>query len=73
MDFIRPAFSGISPDNHAGYLWIITILGDIYTVLAAFVRIFVKWGLTGIDDYLLGLATVSLTNSHMLYPLTIGS
>lgn len=57
---IRPAFSAISPSDHAGYLWIIVILGDIYTVLASFVRVFIKWGVFGLDDYLIGLATVSV-------------
>lgn len=61
MDGIRPAFSAITANDYAGYLWIISILGDIYVVFAALVRVLVKWRVAGVDDYLLGLATVRLS------------
>lgn len=57
--FIRPAMSVISPENHAGYLWIVTILGLIYTILVAFARVYVKIRMFGVDDLILGLATVN--------------
>ncbi|ORY59964.1 uncharacterized protein BCR38DRAFT_443484 [Pseudomassariella vexata] len=51
-------FSPIHADDHAGYLWIITILATIYSFLAAILRVHIKWGKHGIDDYLLLSATV---------------
>lgn len=66
---IRPAFSPITPEDHAGYLWIITILGIIYTTFIAAVRVYVKLRLVGLDDFLLGIATVSVrvAQSNKLY------
>lgn len=58
-DLTRPGFSPITPDDHAGYLWIVTILGAVYTGLVATARFYVKSHVLGPDDYLLGLATVS--------------
>lgn len=57
--FIRPGFAPISHDDHAGYLWIVTILGALYTFLVAIVRFYIKFEILGLDDYLLGMATVS--------------
>lgn len=51
-------FSPIGENDHAGYLWIVTTLGIIYTGLAAALRGHIKWGLLGSDDYCLGFATV---------------
>lgn len=55
---IRPALSPYIPNDQTGYLWITTILGVIYTVIVAVARLYVKFRVLGIDDYLLGLATV---------------
>lgn len=55
---IRPALSPYIPNDRTGYLWIVTILGVIYTVIVAVARLFVKFRVLGIDDYLLGFATV---------------
>lgn len=52
-------FSPISSHDHAGYVWIVTILGLIYSGLGGLARARIKWGVHGVDDYLLGLATVS--------------
>jgi hypothetical protein len=52
-------FSPIGDDDHAGYLWIVTTLGIIYSGLAAALRGHIKWGLLGSDDYCIALATVS--------------
>lgn len=57
--FVRPGFAAISHDDHAGYLWIVTILGTLYTFVVAIVRFYIKFQILGLDDYLLGLATVS--------------
>lgn len=62
---IRPALSPISPNDHSGYLWIATILGVIYTFIVAVVRLYVKFGVLGADDYVLGLATVRLSASFV--------
>lgn len=62
---IRPALSPYIPNDQTGYLWITTILGVIYTFLVAVARLYVKFRALGIDDYLLGFATVSLFASHI--------
>lgn len=56
--FIRPAFSTISSNDLSGYLWITTVLGIIYSILVAIVRVYIKSRFLGVDDYLLGIATV---------------
>lgn len=57
--YVRPALSVISPQNHAGYLWIVTVLGLIYTFIVAFARVCEKIRMLGVDDLILGLATVN--------------
>jgi len=54
------SFSPIEYNDHAGYLWIVTILGLIYSSFSALARAGIKRGIYGVDDYLIGLATVSL-------------
>jgi hypothetical protein len=56
---ITPGFAEISPQDHAGYLWIVTIMGFVYVFMVVLVRVRVKWGLFGVDDFLIGVATVS--------------
>lgn len=51
-------FSPIHPDDHAGYVWIATLVGLVYSLLAAGGRARVKWGMYAVDDYLAGIATV---------------
>lgn len=55
---ITPALSAITPEDHAGYLWIVTITGAVYSLMAVLVRARIKWGVFGTDDYLIALATV---------------
>lgn len=50
--------SPIHPDDHAGYLWITTLVGLVYSLMAAGGRAHVKRGMYAVDDYLAGLATV---------------
>lgn len=54
------AFSPIENNDHAGYLWIVTILGMIYSSFSGLARARIKKGIYGADDYLIGVATVSL-------------
>jgi hypothetical protein len=59
------SFSPIEYNDHAGYLWIVTILGMIYSSFSALARAGIKRGIYGVDDYLIGLATVSLVMIRM--------
>lgn len=59
------AFSPIEHNDHAGYLWIVTILGLIYSSFSGLARARIKKGIYGADDYLIGLATVSFTMSRV--------
>lgn len=61
---IRPAFSPIKPDDHAGQLWILTTLAIIYTGTSLIVRGSIKWNLFWLDDYLVAIATVSLASTY---------
>jgi hypothetical protein len=54
------SFSPVEYNDHAGYLWIVTILGMIYSSFSGLARACIKRGIYGVDDYLIGLATVSL-------------
>lgn len=65
-------FSPISDNDHAGYVWIVTILGLIYSGLGGLARARIKWGVHGVDDYLLGLATVSPNTLDMIRSLQRG-
>lgn len=59
------AFSPIEHNDHAGYLWIVTILGIIYSSFSGLARARIKKGIYGADDYLIGLATVSFTMNRV--------
>ena len=49
----------VTPDDHAGKLWIVTILSLIYALHVAGARAFIKRRMFGLDDVLFGVATVS--------------
>ncbi|KAM0249005.1 hypothetical protein ACHAQJ_009254 [Trichoderma viride] len=51
-------FSHVTFNDHAGQLWIVTILSLIYSVLVAIARAYIKYQMFGFDDLLLALATV---------------
>lgn len=51
-------FSPITSTDHAGGLWIMTIVGLSYSWCAALIRIKIKWGMFGLDDVFFGLAMV---------------
>lgn len=50
LDLTR--FSPITVNDHAGYVWIVTILGVTYTISAAILRAWIKWGMYRWDDAL---------------------
>lgn len=52
------AFAPIYPDDGSGYLWIMAILGLVYTTCTGLARMQIKYGAYGIDDWLLASATV---------------
>ncbi|KAJ4164442.1 hypothetical protein LMH87_006118 [Akanthomyces muscarius] len=52
-----PRFSPVSLSDHAGQLWIVTILALIYSSLVTTARAYVKYKMFGIDDLLIALAT----------------
>ncbi|KAJ4307584.1 hypothetical protein N0V84_012627 [Fusarium piperis] len=51
-------FSPVKFNDHAGQLWIVTILSLIYSVLVATARAYIKYQMFGFDDILIALATV---------------
>ncbi|KAJ1332068.1 cadherin EGF LAG seven-pass G-type receptor 1 [Microdochium nivale] len=51
-------FSPVSSDDHAGYIWIVSIVALVYSLTATIVRVFIKARLFGTDDYLLVASTV---------------
>lgn len=59
-----PRFSRVTSKDHAGQLWIITIVSLIYSVMVAMARAYIKYKMLGYDDILLFLATVRTFLSH---------
>ncbi|KAK8091324.1 hypothetical protein PG994_000829 [Apiospora phragmitis] len=51
-------FSPITATDHAGYVWIVAILGITYTALTCALRGWIKFRVYGWDDVLIALATV---------------
>ncbi|KAF7558248.1 hypothetical protein G7Z17_g151 [Cylindrodendrum hubeiense] len=51
-----PRFSPIVFNDHAGQLWIVTILSLIYSALVTTTRAYIKYKMFGFDDILIGLA-----------------
>ncbi|KAK7928683.1 hypothetical protein PG985_005681 [Apiospora marii] len=51
-------FSPVTETDHAGYVWIVTILGVTYTTLACLLRGWVKFRVYGLDDLLIAAGTV---------------
>ncbi|RSM02646.1 hypothetical protein CEP52_007853 [Fusarium oligoseptatum] len=50
-------FSPVTFNDHAGQLWIVTILSLIYSALVATARAYIKYKMFGFDDILIALAT----------------
>lgn len=55
--------SPLTSDDHAGKLWIVTILSLIYTLHVAVARVYIKYRMLGVDDALYGVAVVSINHS----------
>lgn len=53
-----PRFSPVTSSDHAGQLWIVTILALVYSSLVSTARAYVKYKMFGIDDLLIASATV---------------
>ncbi|KAL2204593.1 hypothetical protein CC79DRAFT_1323388 [Sarocladium strictum] len=57
-DGMSEGFSPVSFNDHAGNVWIITILSLVYSSTVAAVRVYTKLRMYGVDDYLIAVATV---------------
>jgi hypothetical protein len=55
----RQIFAPITPDDHAGYIWIVVIYTLIFSILACACRLWIKREKIGADDWLYCAATVS--------------
>lgn len=51
-------FARVTPDNHAGSLWIAALLCLVYAVMTLALRAHLRWKMFGMDDYLAVAATV---------------
>ncbi|KAG9720581.1 hypothetical protein KCU78_g14913, partial [Aureobasidium melanogenum] len=63
-------FSRISDTDHAGYVWIVALLSLIYPFGTLLVRLKVRWGLYGPDDWVLLMATFMAACQHI--PIFVG-
>ncbi|KEQ93655.1 hypothetical protein AUEXF2481DRAFT_6721 [Aureobasidium subglaciale EXF-2481] len=63
-------FSRISDTDHAGYVWIVALLSLIYPFGTLLVRLKVRWGLYGADDWALVAATFAAVCQHI--PIFVG-
>lgn len=63
------AFARVSPNDHGGQLWTVTILSLIYSLLGAMARVYIKHQMFGFDDLLLGLATVRVPAESWTLPI----
>ncbi|KAK8127244.1 hypothetical protein PG984_008352 [Apiospora sp. TS-2023a] len=51
-------FSPITETDHAGYIWVVTIIGTAYTALSLLLRAWIKYRVYGWDDLLIAIGTV---------------
>jgi hypothetical protein len=51
-------FSQVTPDNHAGEIWIATLLCLVYSIITVGTRGYLRMSMYGVDDYLILGATV---------------
>jgi hypothetical protein len=66
VEYESNQFSPITSDDHAGNLWILTILSLIYALHVAVARIYIKYRMFGVDDVLYGVAFVSIIVYHVV-------
>lgn len=57
---VASAFSPLQANDHAGTLWVVTIVGLVYAFVSGIMRMHIKQKAYGWDDYILALATVRL-------------
>ncbi len=65
-------FSPVTPNDHAGAVWITTLLCLIYSVVTFAIRGHLRWKMWGWDDYLALAATVSHILRRLGFQLTGG-
>lgn len=53
-------FVEVTPDNHAGSIWISTLLCLVYTAITILTRGFLRKAMYGVDDYLILGSTVRI-------------
>jgi hypothetical protein len=53
-------FSPVTFNDHAGQLWIVTVLSLIYSMLVALARLYIKYHKFGFDDSFFALAMVRM-------------
>ena len=58
-------YTQISDTNHAGWLYIITLLSLCYIVIVFAVRFVVKYGMYGQDDWTLLASTILAAGQHI--------
>lgn len=51
-------FSPITETDHAGFIWVVTIIGTSYTALSLLLRVWIKYRVYGWDDALIAAGTV---------------
>ncbi len=60
-DVLGNRFAAITPDDHAGSIWIASILCLVYSVLTLALRTHLRLRIYGLDDYIAMVATVSIS------------
>lgn len=58
-------FTQITPEDHTGWLYIITLLSLCYMFIVFVIRFVVKFGMYGNDDWALLVSTVLATGQHI--------
>lgn len=64
-------FAPYGPENHSAPLWIISLLGVVYSFGVLMIRIFIKRRVFGWDDSLIVVATVSSSGAGCVQNLSL--
>ena len=64
-------FTQITEENHAAWLYIITLLSFIYVIIAFIIRFIVKYGMYGHDDWTLLASTVLAIGQYISVLLAV--
>lgn len=54
----------VTPTDRSGILYIVMILGFVYTILVLVTRVVIKWRILGLDDGAMLIAQVSSSLCH---------